>query len=335
MPNLTPGRDEVRSWTWQTRYTDSGWTYQVWEPVMPRIPDEFLGCVVYLYNTEERAKNGDAAGVGGTGFLVDMFIPGAPKHLYSPRQLYVVTASHVIEKGATVVRLNHLDGTTRVLPTSPDAWVHHPAGDDVAASAIDVDLGWKVSTWPTLSPQQFLAQRRVGSPYEIGPGDDVFIVGRFVNHDGRIRNSPVVRFGAIAMVPGEPICQKTRGSFNQESFLVECRSIPGFSGSPVFIYMQREPNKSPYAQQPTGRPNERGLLSPFMEVQLLGLDWGHIADTRANSQGVLVEHNTGMCAVVPAWKIAELLQGEPFEQARQAKLRTYVEEMERAPDRLD
>ena len=60
------------------------------------------------------------------------------------------------------------------------------------------------------------------------------MVGRFVSHEGKQQNSPAVRFGNIAMMQKEKIIDE-RG-VAQESFLVEIRSLPGYSGSAVLIY---------------------------------------------------------------------------------------------------
>ncbi len=78
--------------------------------------------------------------------------------------------------------------------------------------------------------------------YDLGIGDDVYTVGRFVNHDGKQRNNPVVRFGNIAQMPIEPI--KQDDGHLQDSYLVECKSVAGYSGSPVFAYVP------PFAKRP-------------------------------------------------------------------------------------
>jgi hypothetical protein len=99
---------------------------------MPRIPDGFLDAVVYLYSSEEDAKEG--AGIGGSGF--------------------------------------------KQIP-----------------------------------------------PLDIGIGDEAFVVGRFINHEGKQRNTPTARTGIISQMPIEPI--HIRG-IDQECFLIEARSFGGF-----------------------------------------------------------------------------------------------------------
>ena len=69
----------------------------------------------------------------------------------------------------------------------------------------------------------------------------MFVVGQLVNSQGKVRNIPSTRFGNIAQMPYEPIEQdRVFGKFQQESFLVEARSIIGFSGSPIFLILTRE-----------------------------------------------------------------------------------------------
>jgi hypothetical protein len=79
--------------------------------------------------------------------------------------------------------------------------------------------------------------------FDIGPGDDVFVVGRFINREGKQKNIPSVRFGNIAQMPGEPLFLDDGKEL--ECFLIEGRSISGFSGSPVFIHISPEAPEFP------------------------------------------------------------------------------------------
>jgi hypothetical protein len=60
---------------------------------VPRIPDQLLDSVIYLYRCRQDAESGERT--GGTGFLVSepATVPGAPATLYA------VTNSHVIREG--------------------------------------------------------------------------------------------------------------------------------------------------------------------------------------------------------------------------------------------
>jgi hypothetical protein len=105
----------------------------------------------------------------------------------------------------------------------------------------------------------------------------------------------------------------------QESFLIETRSLSGFSGSPVFLFI------SPLDVAPV----EYGEREP--RTWLLGVDWGHMR----SFEPVLKEHddplehnlvpvndewkvpsNSGQAQVVPAWKLQELLDQEELKMGR-------------------
>ncbi len=187
-----------------------------------------------------------------------------------------------------------------------------------------------------LVPIEMLCSKEKIDEFNIGPGDEVFIAGRFVHHEGTQKNLPTARFGNIAMLPHEPI-RHGRGHL-QESFLVECRSLAGYSGSPVFLFCL-----------PLVWDNVR--KQPNVPIQLLGLDWGHLHDleplidkaaTRINggrkvkvNPNWAVESNTGMACVVPAWKILELLNMEDFVKKREEGDEALGAEKASSPVTLD
>ena len=142
------------------------------------------------------------------------------------------------------------------------------------------------------------------SEHNIGPGDDVCMVGRFVNRDGVQKNSPSVRSGVISIMHQEKVPHPL--GHDQETISVEMRSIGGYSGSPVFVIIP------PFSVRHDNGPQSN--TSSFMA--LLGVDWGHVQTrepVRINekgdkhSGGLFVEYNAGMANVVPAWRLAALL----------------------------
>lgn len=287
---------------------------------MPRIRNEFLQCVLYLYPSEAEAEDG--AHAGGSGFWVGYGFEHASG---TWNLVYAVTNKHVVKSGNTVIRLSKTDGTIDVIPTLESDWAFHPAGDDVAvlfqSSLHKINLGQHSFNYVGVGA--FISKPIISS-MDIGPGDAAFIVGRFVNHEGRQKNLPTARFGAISQMPWEPIAQDT--GFMQESFLVEARSIGGYSGSPVFVEIPRWDSGH-------GRVNTNWGYGPW----LLGVDWGHINDWTpvCNKQGrpmnpdpstAQVKINTGMTAVVPAWKILDILDCPAFLDQR----RIAMEQMETA-----
>ncbi len=270
---------------------------------MPRIDDNYLDCSIYLYPSVEAAKEGRAA--GGTGFLASVPCETIPNATF----IYAVTNAHVIRNGSPVIRLNTQAVAVDIAPLRDADWTPHPDGDDLAVTGI---TGLSVAThkFRTVPISMFLT-REVSKQYNIGPGEDVFVVGRFVTVEGRQKNTPSARFGHIAMMPGEPI--RTDTGVSQESFVVEAKSISGYSGSPVFVRIL------PLSLRP-----EAEELATRGWTWLLGVDWGHINDPRIRDavrdpKGILVgtvEANTGMMAVVPAWRLLDFLMGDKLVMVR-------------------
>lgn len=265
---------------------------------MPRISDQLLDCVIYLYRTRHEAESGE--GYGGSGFLV-----AVPAEQLGPNErfYYAVTNRHVVfQYASSVIRLNTHDGQKDILETDQESWISHPDGDDLAI--LNIGLNPALHKFRGIPPSMFVTSDTIKTE-DIGPGDDTYMVGRFVSHEGKQRNQPSVRFGNIAMMPGEPL-KHPLGHF-QDSFVVEMRSVSGYSGSPVFLHVL------PFASRPgvTGYSGGRG---PW----LLGVDWGHIFDKELvrNEVGDVVSNkwhvraNSGMIGVVPAWRLNEMIYSD-------------------------
>lgn len=250
-----------------------------------RIADQYLQCVVYIYPDEQSARDGKWT--GGSGFLVHSELHGGT---------FVVTNKHVIDKmQAPVVRLNCKDNTVDPVSTNPNGWVNHPEGDDIAAIRFpQLDTTKHHSTFVNYEGG-FITDGIVHDEH-IGIGDQVAMIGRLIANDGRITNTPTARFGFVAMMPAKESLNESE----QGIFLVDCQSIPGFSGSPVFLI-------SP--------STARGSDALFTARNwLLGIDYKHVYNEeplrRANGEPIDELHvraNTGIAKVAPAWRIAKLL----------------------------
>jgi hypothetical protein len=267
---------------------------------MPRVPDGYLDCVIYLYPSLDAARDGEAE--GGTGFLVAML--GAIENMMT-MFVCAVTNSHVIRAGhAPVIRVNSRVGGFDLIELSERQWIDHPQGDDLAVAALG-DLDESHAAKPLI--EQHLVTRDQLEGAGVGIGDEVFMTGRFKYQEGQVQNVPVARFGTLAVSHPVPIWQKER-TFWQESFLVECRSLAGFSGSPVYL------NIPPNSFRDVDKP-----LSAGAQFGLLGVDWGHIPDVgyvvdeASQNLGPTVRMNSGMTCVIPAWKLAELLHDPEIE----------------------
>jgi hypothetical protein len=299
---------------------------------MPQIDQTYLDCSIYLYDSKLAAEDGE--NFGGSGCLVSIHPPPVFDPTYNrvprrvlyhlPPHVYAVTNRHVIEQGFPVIRLNLIDGQSDALELEVDDWFLHPDGDDLAVAPID--LPENKHDYISISPVTFVHQHMLGS--DVGAGADVFMVGRFVSHAGKQRNTPSLRFGSIAMLPFEKV--RLQNGFMQEAFLVETRSISGYSGSPVFVYKPRQVTATippspdnPYA----GETFVTSIADPVGYPMFLGIDCGHVRDREpildANGQphpfGWHVDTNTGMAIVIPAWRLLDLLNKPELVMQREEK----------------
>jgi hypothetical protein len=252
-----------------------------------------LDCVFYLYRDVSAAQRGDHA--GGTGFWVGVDSKRLPGHYY----IFAVSNKHVVaDAGASVIRVNMSDGGVGIFEIDPHEW-YFDNNDDLAIVFVTVDLE---KNRIKVIPASMFVTRNVIEGNDLGPGDEVFMIGRFVRNDGKLTNIPSVRFGSLSMPCGD-IEHPSMGV--QESFAVEMRSMAGYSGSPVFIY--------PSAWNMNSGSHVLGGAALY----LLGVEWGYIVDKlevyspSANSASY-VRANTGMNGVVPAWKIQALIDGCPW-----------------------
>ncbi len=155
---------------------------------MPRTNDNLLRVVVYLYPSEQGAL--DATKAGGTGFIVRLASNVVPWYDYA------ITNRHNIELGARFVRVNTHDKTKPIEIFEGD-W-ECSTTDDIAACELPFHRAHY--DYQPILVEHFVAKETVRD-LSIGLGDDLFMVGRFINHDGKERNIPVLRFGTIAMMP--------------------------------------------------------------------------------------------------------------------------------------
>lgn len=293
------------------RQTPSGHRYIAWRPSgVPRIADEMLQSVFYLYPSRRAAEEGEET--GGTGFIVAYSSPKVANAYF----LFAVSNKHVVaDAGASVIRLNKTDGGVDPIELEPHEW-YFTNKHDLAIVPIRVDLArHRVKAVPfsdLITPDALKS-------FDIGPGDEVFMIGRFVKHDGKLVNAPSVRFGNLSMMV-DYIEHPSLGM--QESFAVEMRSMGGYSGSPVYIY-------------PSEWNMNRGSHTiGNQRLFLLGVDWGHIVDhsevrvkiVRTETQAAqsdqkiaYVAANTGMNGVVPAWRLAEMIKNNPWTSAIEAE----------------
>ncbi|MGA2610351.1 MAG: hypothetical protein ABSH01_23145 [Terriglobia bacterium] len=159
------------------------------------IPKQFLDCSVYLYKTQAHADKGEQS--GGSGFLVGMPLTENPEEI----QFYVVTNEHVIrEMDSPTIRLNRIEGKAESHSTNLRRWISH-APSDLAIYPLEVIEEDFRLAWVPFS--RLLDESKVRA-LEILPGGEVFMIGRFVGHDGRQRNTPSVRLDNVRVAKIRP-----------------------------------------------------------------------------------------------------------------------------------
>jgi len=303
------------------------YTRKVWIG-MPRVPDELLQATVYLYKTVEDAKAG--RDIGGTGFLISVHSKFDQNMIIT----YVVTNWHVaVNDGNSCVRVNKKGGGSDVFELEPHEWEFRPIWHDIAIAALQLDA--QVHNTVSLA-EGILATDAFVSDHAIGPGDDVFMVGRFVDHDGGETNIPAVRFGNLSMMPYGEIKQPSGARLG--SYLIDMHSRSGFSGSPVFAFRTFGNDF---------RIKSRGALDTKPFITLLGIHWGQFyefweladkpsspsvksglgADSDIKNKRVL--GLSGMGCVIPASAILELLYCKKFVEARDQAEAALLKERER------
>jgi hypothetical protein len=313
---------------------------------LPRIPGRLLDSVFYLYPTRDAARKGERA--GGTGFFLSVpldfdgkrndFIQSgllaAEEH--EPSILYAISNEHVVRvEGCHWARIN-TNGLKRpaVVDLPLAAWQDHPDGDDISVCAVGLSREYLYQAIPA---RMLLSKSSLAGPYiPVGPGDDVFFVGRFVSYEGVSRNTPTVRFGNISMMPHEPVPRPGRPP--QESFLIEARSLSGYSGSPIFVY---EPGADAVVELGGVFVTEVSVeLVPMRSLGLLGIGWGHFPTIFDDDHDVVlgldkkdkigwVRQNAGMMGAVPAWRLLEMLLSKDMVKVRRRQAQDLKE---KAPD---
>jgi hypothetical protein len=300
---------------------------QEWSRPVPRVEDRLLKTVIYLYKDEAAANSGEP---GGSGCLV-----GEPCAIPEAVFLFAVTNAHVARVCPVIRTAGPRD--KRIFVRKESDWHRHSDGDDIVVTPIgfapkdarDFYLDYVPREW-FVAPENFTnathdleAARKKDLPLSLppldyvwehqplgwpfGPGEEVVMLGRFLGYDGADENKPAARFGHLAMAPTVPIPHPW--GFTQSSFLIECRSVSGYSGSPVFIYRVQTTISAGFVA--IGADRGKNSLPRF-----LGIDWGNLDRVGLNDYAVdwanadaeaSFPRRSGMMVAVPAWRLAELL----------------------------
>ncbi|MBL1255854.1 serine protease [Methylocystis sp. Sn-Cys] len=314
---------------------------------MPQIPPSVTNSVFFLYDSVESAKSGERP--GGTGFIVAY----SDSPLFpAETAFYGVTNWHVAcEGGCSVIRLNTKDGGTDIIEIFPEQWEFIPGRYDLAAVRLQFSSIHDVSA---VNIGDFVirqsTQTRIKS--DVGIGEDVFMIGLFIDHFGKGVNIPSARFGHISMLPDERALIKQPTTYDGVSYLIDIHSRAGFSGSPVYVYrtfgsdlkqkfgesingldLQIDSIQVDDLGRPGGRTSgrvrgSRGTINYNGMLKLLGIYWGRFPE-QAGAPG---SELSGTGCVIPAWQILELLNIPALAAERERKTAAFNAALQKVRD---
>ena len=280
-----------------------------------------LNSTFLLYKTKEDAER--EVDPQGTGFFVAVPFRNDPKSYH----LHGVTNWHVAINylPAPCIRINTFCGKGKVLDFDPSEWVCEEDSYDIAISP-PLLLNPKLEIFSPLGLDLFMSPEEELRD-EIGPCDDVFMTGLFVDDIRDAYHSPAFRFGHISLMNAQ-VLQET--GYMGRSIMLDMNSRSGFSGSPVFVFRTLGSHFIEQAQ-----PGQV-LTGGGHYMKLLGIHWGQVkekwevaniskgeisskeAKDFLKLEGRVILGLSGMTYVIPAACIREILNLPELQSTRTA-----------------
>jgi hypothetical protein len=311
----------------------SGSISRRWVPVgMPRLNPVLEDSAVFLFRRDP--QTGEVCGPEGTGMVVGRpwgSIPGRSHY-------YVVTNWHLLNCGATIIRINTDNGKSRKIDTEPHEWQFIPSSDDLAAYDITDDLHdashGDDEKIVSIHENIFVTPDVIVSN-NITIGEDVFMVGLFVGHPGNEQNIPLGRFGNLSRLASDQSPVEQPNGTLRPSHLIDMRSRGGFSGSPVFIYRTPFNDLSTVAGRMRSMPKPGDSFLMFLGVHCAQFPEEArvtVAESKGNiREGDVLKIPSRMTVVVPAWQVTRLLDLPYFEKIRDAREKISKQEAMSVP----
>ena len=282
--------------------------------VVAAIPPEIKNVVAFVF--EKDAKGNIVP--DGTGFFVGIKDDTKPDSIFE----YFVTAKHVLQNEdpeshrktwlpQIYVRLNRKDGKSDTITVpivldgkQKNVFIDNDHSVDLAVMHASVDSKIYVTQ---LLPVDMITTEDDFKAMGIQEGSEVFFTGLFTPYIGTKKNYPVFRFGRVALLTDEKI---SIGPGDEEDlYLVESGSYGGNSGSPVYFYIGME------------RSNNAIVVGPPI-IKLAGIMKGTFLDFQPvvaveTKQKSVSQSSMGIAAVVPAYKLHDLLFDDELRKLRQ------------------
>jgi hypothetical protein len=252
----------------------------------------------------------------GTGFIVSILDERLGKDMGFS---YLVTNRHVVQPGIEngkpckvvnySISINHIGMPAnpmpylQSLPVNPEGVWAFPDDDTVDLAATQFPLSNTKYDFMTIPINLFVTQEMI-QKNEVVEGDPVIFTGLFIQYAGIISLEPVVRSGAIAMVP-QNLIQTTLHKLGHV-YLAEAHAFGGNSGSPMFVDVNKFKNSFGF------------------DYKFLGVVTGEIQETEDLTLNVTttykgtVSANSNVSVIVPAFEVNNLLMSPTFQHLRDA-----------------
>ena len=253
----------------------------------------------------------------GTGFIV-----GYPVKINSDQQTtesvpFIVTAKHVLGGFHKVyARFNTDKGQTQLveydldqIKKNGDFFENVDPGVDIAVFRTQNFLATKFE----VIPLDLIASKKDFVTEEIKQTDRVIFPGLLVNFLGNTQNYPIMKDGSIALIPNEkaPISYYVgmeKIDSQQELIFLNTISIPGLSGSPVFLY-------------PVTRLKHDSLSLGGGKFILLGIMHGfypalprEVQEVKTTNSKFVYGDNSGIAITFPSWRLLEIFESDPLKE---------------------
>jgi hypothetical protein len=251
----------------------------------------------------------------GTGFIV--VVPDARLGKDQGFQ-YLITNRHVIQPGiengkpckvlSYAVSLNHrgtaIDPAPHLdtLGAALEGW-DFPVDDSIDLAATGFHLSSSDYDFMYITTDQFATDDMVKNG-DVVEGDPAIFAGLFVQYAGNRSLEPVVRSGAVAMLPSEEIPTTLRRLGH--AYLAEVHAFGGNSGSPIFVDIDKFKNRVGYEYRLLGVVAGEVLESADLTLQVTTSYTGTVAA------------NSNVSVIVPAYQVRDLLMTPHFQQERDA-----------------
>ena len=244
----------------------------------------------------------------GTAFIVGYPVPGKSDAVIP----LIVTAKHVIgDRGKVIGRFSTKSKTGPAsvlydltdLRRKGDVWVHQDEGVDLIVFRTPHFEKTEYQPFPIT----LISSKKTYSEEDIKVTDRIIFPCLLVNFMGTARNYPVTRDGSIALIPDEPVpleyeVGKRRISTNQHLVLIDATSIPGASGSPVFLWPGPRLKSNAFAIGGT-QPWLLGVMHgfyPALPREIVGIETTKLVPG--------FSENSGIAIIFPSWRLLEIFQ---------------------------